>query len=62
MIQAPSANLRRPATMATTPVATAPVPLSAARQRQPRCSSRSRHQWRTIPAWLRVKATKTPTV
>ncbi len=37
-IQAPSANLATPTMIATMPVATAPAPLSAARQRQPRSS------------------------
>ena len=57
------ARIWRPPTMiATTPVAIAPAPFSAARQRQPRCSPRSCHQCRTIPAWLSVNAMKTPTV
>ena len=43
-------------------VAAAPRPLSAARQRQPRSVPRSFHQCRTMPAWLSVNATKTPTV
>ena len=61
-IHAPSTNLAPPTRTATAPVAMAPTPFNAARQRQPRCSPRSFHQCRTIPAWLRVNAMNTPTV
>ena len=60
-IHAPSANFEIATSIATMPVVAAPTPLIAARQRQPGSSSRSFHQWRTMPLWLRVNATKTPT-
>ena len=59
---APSANLDAATSTATTAVVTAPRPLTMARRIQPCSSARSRHQWRTMPDWLSVKAMKTPTV
>ena len=46
-------------TTATTPVSTAPRPLSARRPRQP--DPRTDNQWRTMPLWLIVNDTNTPT-
>ena len=60
---APSRNFDRPTSMATTPVVTAPRPLTSARLRQPRFTSRAGATSAcTMPDWLSVKAMKTPTV
>ena len=56
---APSTNLTLTTTTRTTAVRTAPNALTAARQTQP--DSRTRRQWMTIPIWLSVKHTNTPT-
>ena len=44
---------------ATNAVSAQPKPLSASFQRQP--ALRSRSQWRTMPPWLIVNDTNTPT-
>ena len=56
---APSTNFTLTTTTRTTAVRTAPNALTAARQTQP--DSRTLRQWMTIPIWLSVKQTNTPT-
>ncbi len=55
---APSANLATAKMRVTIPVATAPTPLMTALRRHP--ASRSRSQWRTIPACDSVTEVNTP--
>jgi hypothetical protein len=57
-IHAPCVNLAWMTSTATSPVAIAPAPLTAARRCQP--GSRRSAQYRTIPACESVNATKTP--
>ena len=57
-IQAPSPNFVWMTSRVTTPVTTAPRPLTAAFRCHP--GSRRRHQWRTIPVCESVNAVKTP--
>ena len=57
-IQPPSVNFVTTWMIVTIAVATAPTPFSVARQRQP--GPRLCAQCTTIPAWDRVKQTKTP--
>ena len=61
-IHAPRASFDAATSTATIPVVIAPTPLMIARRRQPDTSFRSRRQRRTMPDWLRVKATNTPMV
>ena len=58
-IQAPSRNFVLTITTATTPVISAPTPLTTARHRQP--DVRKRHQCRTIPDCDNVNEMNTPT-
>jgi hypothetical protein len=56
---APEVNFTDATTMSTTPVRIAPIALIVSRRRQP--GSLPRYQWRTMPPWLSVKHTNTPT-
>ena len=58
-IHAPWVNLTEATMMRTTPVVVAPIALSITERRHP--GSLVLRQWRTIPAWLKVKAVNTPT-
>ena len=56
---APSTNFTLTTTTSTTAVRNAPKALTDMRQTQP--ASRTRRQWMTMPIWLSVKQTNTPT-
>ena len=58
-IQAPSQNFTEATTTKTTPVRTAPAPLTRLRQAQP--EPRSLRQCRTMPVCDSVKQMNTPT-
>ena len=58
-IQAPCSNFSTSTITRTTSVISAPLALTISRHRQP--ESRPRNQWTTMPLWLRVKQTNTPT-
>ena len=57
--QAPSTNFSNTTIPSTIAVSAAPSALIAARRCQP--GSGWRRQWRTMPVWLSVKHTNTPT-